>query len=84
MADGGRYVKPEFQGQGLGREIVLLAFETGIKKLDDRVFFSPSGLACRKFVHRLAVQRALDNGEDVSQEVLTDYPDLASEVSLHM
>jgi hypothetical protein len=84
MAKGVPYVKSEFQGNGLGREIVLLAFEIGIKDIDDGVFFSPAGLACRKSVHRLSVQRALQKGEDVSTEVLADYPDLISEFSPHL
>lgn len=75
QADGIPYVSPVYRGKYLGREIQLKAFETGLKTIHDGSFFSPGGLACRKSAHRFAVQRAVEQGLDVSAEVLKDYPE---------
>jgi GNAT superfamily N-acetyltransferase len=77
QAGGVPYVLPEYRGLKLGREIALRAFETGLKKLSDGVFFSPEGLAARRSAHRFAVERAIGRGLAVPAEVLADYPDLA-------
>ena len=78
QANGVPYVLPEYRGKYLGREIQLRAFDTGLKTIHDGSFFSPGGLACRKSAHKFAVERALQQGIVVSDEVMADYPELTT------
>ena len=80
QAHGVPYVMPEYRGRNLGREIQLCAFQTGLKTINDPSFFSPDGLAARKAAHRFAVERAVEEGFEVSDEVLADYPHLRETV----
>ena len=73
---GTPYVRPEYRGRGLAAQVQLRAFDTGLKTVDDGVFFSAGGLAARRAAHRLAVERAVKQGVEVSEEVLADYPHL--------
>mgnify|MGYP001174108536 CR=1 FL=1 len=74
------YLDPGHRGRGLGAEMLLKAFATGIKDPLGRfgVFhlLSPDGLRCRHSAHRKAVQRSLEAGLYVPEEVLVDYPAL--------
>lgn len=75
------YVAPEYRGRGLGAEIVVLAFEVGIRhpnEMNDDNTLSRAGRANRVAAHRIAVERALEAGEDVPDEVMEAYPDLAA------
>jgi hypothetical protein len=78
IARGVVLVEPEHRGHYLGAETVILAFRRKIKRLDDPVVFSPAGLGNRRAAHRIEVQRALQRGVAVPQEVLADYPSLES------
>jgi GNAT superfamily N-acetyltransferase len=74
------FVLPRHRGRGLGAEILIVAFESGAIGPDNMSGFqwlSPGGRANRRAAHRLAVERALDAGLAVSDDVLVDYPDLA-------
>jgi GNAT superfamily N-acetyltransferase len=74
---GNSYVPPEYRGRGIGREIALVSFETGLTRHQDGSrFFSIAGLSSRKSAHRWAVENALKEGIPVRPEVLYDYPDL--------
>lgn len=75
------YVAPEYRGRGIGPEILVLAFEVGIRhpaEMNVDNTLSRAGRANRVAAHRLAVERALEAGEDVPEVVLEDYPDLAA------
>lgn len=82
MAHDIPYVTPEHRGHKLGREILLRAFEVGIKTISDGNFFSPEGLATRQSAHRFAVARAVDSGIAVTDAILADYPGLKNIDSL--
>lgn len=76
------HVDPAHRGRGLGAEILIYAFERGIKHPSDGAFFSPEGYANRSAAHRRAVARALASGLEVPREVLRDYPDLVGGAGL--
>lgn len=73
----GLYIEPAYRGLGLGAELCLAAH-------DDPVLHSRGALYNRtigshkawRAAHRLAVERALEQGFDVPPVVLADYPDL--------
>lgn len=74
------FVLPEFQGYGLGAELLIEAYENGIRFADRREtgVLTEAGRANRASAHRKAVERALDRDLDVPGEVLADYPELLS------
>lgn len=68
---------PTARGQGLGAALVVTTAllrdgKTGAKE------FTADGERCHRNAHRLAVQMALLQNEMVPAEVLSDYPDLAT------
>jgi GNAT superfamily N-acetyltransferase len=67
------WVDREFRGCGLGSEMLIRAFEVGLKSGQTREIFSPDGYANRSSAHRKAVQRAVERGEILKQSVLQDY-----------
>lgn len=69
-------VSPEHRGRGLGADILLLAFASGIRRLGDGGFMSPMGHRNRRACHRLCVEVALTEGMEVPAEVQAEYPDL--------
>lgn len=74
------FVLPEFQGHGLGAELLIEAYENGLRFANRREtgVLTEAGRANRVSAHRKSVERALDRGLDVPDEVLADYPKLVS------
>ena len=73
------YVAPEYRGRGIGPEMLILAFEVGLRHPDEMNVentLSRSGRSNRAAAHRMAVERALEASLDVPPEVLEAYPDL--------
>jgi GNAT superfamily N-acetyltransferase len=71
-------VLPDYRGQGLGAEIVIRAFETGImhpESMNKDNLLTAAGRANRIVAHRIAVERAVKAGIDVDPEVMSDYAD---------
>lgn len=71
-------VLPDYRGQGLGPEIVIRAFETGVMHPDTMNkdnLLTAAGRANRVAAHRIAIERAVKAGIDVAAEVLADYVD---------
>ena len=69
-------VLPDHRGQGLGAEIVIRAFETGVlhpDTMNKNNLLTTAGRANRLAAHRIAVERAVRAGLDVPEEVLADY-----------
>jgi len=75
------YVVPEYRGRGIGPEILVAAFATGVMHPDSMNeggnVLSHAGRGNRVKAHRLAVERALAAGDEVPDAVLADYPDLS-------
>jgi GNAT superfamily N-acetyltransferase len=72
-------VLPAHRGQGLGAEMIIRAFETGVMHPDTMNVdnaLTTAGRANRKAAHRIAVERAVRAGIDVDPEVLADYVDV--------
>lgn len=76
MKDGNTYVDRTWRGKSLGTAIILAAFEAGVKNARTFSFFSKHGFESRKKAHRLAIERAINEGINVPENVLKDYPDL--------
>lgn len=71
------FILQDHRGHGLGAELLLQAMADGIKEPRGRGhLLSPAGRATRISAHRLAVTRALQDGGEVPNNVLGDYPDL--------
>lgn len=73
------FVIPSARGQGLGAELLIRAFETGIMRPATMNHSNPlttSGEANRLAAHRIAVERAFKAGIDVDPEVLAEYDHL--------
>ncbi|MBY3151433.1 GNAT family N-acetyltransferase [Rhizobium laguerreae] len=69
-------VLPDHRGQGLGAEILIHAFETGVmhpSTMNRANALTVAGRANRKSAHRIAVERAVRAGVEVDPEVLADY-----------
>lgn len=73
VAQGVIWTSEDRRGSGIGRETLILAFETGVKQAGEPVFFSPEGYANRSSAHRLAVARAIASGKRVPPEVAQPY-----------
>jgi GNAT superfamily N-acetyltransferase len=74
-------VRSPYQGRGIGTEILIKAFEIGIfhpETMMETNYLSEGGRNLHRKVHRTAVSRALDRGEEVLADVLQDYPDLVN------
>lgn len=72
-------VLPDHRGKGLGAEIVIRAFETGVlhpDTMNKSNLLTTAGRANRAAAHRIAVERAVRAGLDVPDEVLADYSDV--------
>ena len=76
LDSGVSFCLPEYRRIGLGREIIYWSFIYGLKTVDDFVEYSPTGLLTRKSVHRFAVQKAINDGFVLDDDILKDYPDL--------
>ena len=77
-------VLPEHRGRGLGAEILIKAFETGVMHPDTMNrdnLLTTAGRANRIAAHRIAVERAVRAGVEVAPDVLADYADLLPEWS---
>lgn len=71
---GNVYVEPEFRGMGLGKRLVLEAYE---RSGDLNPEFHPEeGLRVHEADHRQSVLEAIMHGENVPDIVLRDYPDI--------
>lgn len=74
-------VLPEHRGQGLGAEMIIRAFETGVmhpNTMNVGNSLTTAGRANRKAAHRIAVERAVRAGIDVDKEVLADYAEMVT------
>ena len=72
------FVLPDHRGQALGAEVLIRAFETGVMHPDTMNQNNPlttAGRANRSAAHRIAVERAVKAGIEVSPDVLADYAD---------
>lgn len=72
-------VLPDHRGQGLGAEILIRAFETGVmhpNTMNHGNALTTAGRANRKAAHRIAVERAVRAGIEVDPGVLADYAEL--------
>jgi len=72
-------VLPTFRGRGIGPEILIKAFAEGLlhpETMNVGNSLTTVGHHNRVKAHRIAVTRALDQGEPVPPEVLDDYPEL--------
>ena len=63
---------------GLGVELIL-SCTTHRKALGEKLF-TEDGFKAAKRAHRIAIERALAQGEEVPAEVLVDYPDLLKKI----
>ncbi|MCS4089219.1 GNAT family N-acetyltransferase [Rhizobium sp. BK176] len=73
-------VLPEHRGQGIGAEMIIQAFETGVmhpSTMNVGNSLTTAGRANRKAAHRIAVERAVRAGVDMNPEVLASYADFA-------
>lgn len=73
-------VLPEHRGLGLGAEILIRAFETGVMHPDtmnEDNLLTTAGRANRRAAHRIAVERAVRAGFEVEPDVLADYRHLS-------
>lgn len=69
------FILPEHRSKGLGAAALLRAFDDEIKDPEARGHrLSPAGRRTRICVHRMAVERAIEEGLTVPEEVLKDYP----------
>jgi GNAT superfamily N-acetyltransferase len=72
-------VLPHHRGRGLGAEIVIRAFESGVIHPETMNVANPltaAGYANRIAAHRIAVERAVKSGVEVDPSILADYSDL--------
>jgi GNAT superfamily N-acetyltransferase len=72
-------VRKPFQGRGIGTELSIKAYDIGLfhpDLMNETNYLSEGGRKLRKTAHRVAVERAIDNGLAVRDEVLASYPDL--------
>jgi GNAT superfamily N-acetyltransferase len=72
-------VLPDHRAQGLGAEILIRAFETGVmhpNTMNRDNALTTAGRANRKSAHKIAVERAVRAGIAVDPEVLADYAEL--------
>jgi hypothetical protein len=72
-------VFPDYRGRGLGSEILIQAFETGVMHpatMNIGNKLTTAGRANRRAAHRIAIERAMEMGITVRGDVLNDYPDL--------
>lgn len=75
-------VLPKHRGLGLGAEILIQAFETGVmhpETMNKDNLLTAAGRANRRAAHRIAVERAVRAGVEVEPEVLADYHHLSEE-----
>jgi len=75
------FVRPQYRGRGLGAEILIVAFENALRHPDEmnsHNTLTTAGRANRVAAHRIAVERAFENGLEVPPEVLDDYPHLTA------
>ena len=70
------FIDPQHRGKGLGAVALLRALDEGVKSpLNSGHALSPNGKRARTSAHRLAVTRALEEGIEVPENVLKDYPE---------
>jgi GNAT superfamily N-acetyltransferase len=75
-------VLPGHRGKGLGSEILIRAFETGVMHptmMNKNNRLTTAGRANRMSAHRIAVERAVRNGIDVSPNILEPYRHLVDD-----
>lgn len=71
------YVREAHRGRGVGAHLMLHAFERNVRHPVMRGhFLSEGGRKTVIAAHRLAVERAIERGQDVPNDVACDYPDL--------
>ncbi|WP_315922996.1 hypothetical protein [Mesorhizobium sp. SP-1A] len=78
-------VNEAHHGVGLGAELFIRAFDAMIKHPDTMNVghkLTKAGRACLKKAHRIAIGRAIDNGFEVPNEVLADYPEFTVSPSI--
>jgi len=75
------YLYEPHRGKGIGTEMMIIAFNLGIKRVNDCVILSTEGRRTRRSAHRKAVERALAAGIEVDARVLADYPEMQAGVA---
>lgn len=75
-------VLPGHRGLGLGAEILIRAFDTGVmhpETMNEDNLLTAAGRANRRAAHRIAVARAVWAGVEVAPDVLADYRHLSDD-----